>query len=69
TGQARLSSWRGEQSPQRRRIDLGKPHTASKIGVAKKGVTIDFLCALFPAPGPLRRPPARARLMKSTRTY
>jgi hypothetical protein len=35
----RLSSWRGELSPQRRRIDLSKPTTRSKIKVAKTGVT------------------------------
>ncbi|HEX7910359.1 MAG TPA: hypothetical protein VF534_20025, partial [Paraburkholderia sp.] len=40
--QARLSSWRGEISPQRRRIDLCKPTTTSKISIAKTGVTIDF---------------------------
>jgi len=28
-----------------------------------------FYARWLPAPGPLRLPPARARLMKSTRTY
>jgi hypothetical protein len=46
--QAQLSSWRGQKSPQRRRIDLCKPTTTSKISIAKMGVTIDFLINALP---------------------
>ncbi|MHA6824338.1 hypothetical protein, partial [Ralstonia pseudosolanacearum] len=42
------SSGRGELSPQRRRIDLGKPPTPSKLTVAKVGVTIDFFARMRP---------------------
>ncbi|MFV7564207.1 hypothetical protein ACNPAA_20955, partial [Aeromonas sp. PS2Canimalfood6] len=44
--QARFSSWRGEHSPSRRRIDLSKPTTTPEIKVAKKGVTIDFVLGM-----------------------
>ncbi|SPD38165.1 protein of unknown function (plasmid) [Cupriavidus taiwanensis] len=38
---ARLSSWSGEQSPSRLRIDLGKPQIID-LNLAKIGLTIDF---------------------------